>query len=432
MEKFIDMPYDSQESELQQWEYTIPEGYVAEITDGKVIIKKEKNEDESIRKWILEKVQGYADYGLPYPKEIQRANKAITYLEKIKEEEGYEAIPVESTLEYRLGFKAGRDFEEQKHYWKPTETDVALFNKVVTTNKALTPAERAQLDIIRSKFGCCRAVNCNGIVQNGEDEECDEESTDFTIYHPIKNGKGKYECIPYSFYGSLTSFSEDKDLIDFLRTCFYTEEECNEWIEQQKSAEWSNEDEKRVKQLVYDTEAIRAGYEKRKEFLGNDFNDELIKDCDEQIKWLKSLPLNLKKKNEDVAKLCSNDWSEEDEKTLISVICGELELSESRKEYFINLLKSLRPNQPKSEWSEEDERMFSRCIKSIETSKQFADSGTLKAAKDKEIAWLKSTHLQPHWKPSVGQLAALDGAIEDTDCSRTYVLRELWNQLKKL
>ena len=69
--------------------------------------------------------------------------------------------------------------------------------------------------------------------QNGEDEE----ANDFTIYHPLKNGKDKYECIPYSFYGSLTSFSEDKDLIDFLRTCFYTEEECNEWIEQQKEPE---------------------------------------------------------------------------------------------------------------------------------------------------------------------------------------------------
>ena len=69
--------------------------------------------------------------------------------------------------------------------------------------------------------------------QNGKDEEC----TDFTIYHPFKNGKGEYECIPYSFYGSLTSFSEDKDLIDFLRTCFYTKEECNEWIKQQKEQE---------------------------------------------------------------------------------------------------------------------------------------------------------------------------------------------------
>lgn len=65
-------------------------------------------------------------------------------------------------------------------------------------------------------------------------KEQKRDEGDFTIYHPLKNGKGEYECIPYSFYGSLTSFSEDKDLIDFLRICFYTEEECKEWIEQQK------------------------------------------------------------------------------------------------------------------------------------------------------------------------------------------------------
>ena len=58
---------------------------------------------------------------------------------------------------------------------------------------------------------------------------------------------------------------------------------------EQKPAEWSEEDDKRVKQLIYDTEAIRAGYEKRKEQLGERFNNELIKDCDKQIAWLKSL-----------------------------------------------------------------------------------------------------------------------------------------------
>ena len=55
------------------------------------------------------------------------------------------------------------------------------------------------------------------------------------------------------------------------------------------SKEWSEEDEKRIKQLIYDTEAIRADYEKKKEQLGDRFNNELIKDCDEQINWLKSL-----------------------------------------------------------------------------------------------------------------------------------------------
>ena len=58
---------------------------------------------------------------------------------------------------------------------------------------------------------------------------------------------------------------------------------------EQKPAEWSEEDEKRVKQLIYDTEHIRAEYEKRKKELGESFNDDLIKDCDEQIAWLKSL-----------------------------------------------------------------------------------------------------------------------------------------------
>jgi len=43
-----------------------------------------ESEDERIRKWILEKVQGYADSGIPCSDEIQMANKALAYLEKQK------------------------------------------------------------------------------------------------------------------------------------------------------------------------------------------------------------------------------------------------------------------------------------------------------------------------------------------------------------
>ena len=121
--------------------------------------------------------------------------------------------------------------------------------------------------------------------------------------------------------------------------------------------------------------------------------------------------------------------------------------------------------------------MFSRCIKSIETSKQFADSGTLKAAKDKEIAWLKSIRkqaksewskedeeklkeiidiigyspiseeleneyvsflksLHPSWKPSEEQMEALlnaEGFLRaglQHDSAKT--IAELYEQLKKL
>ncbi len=51
---------------------------------------------------------------------------------------------------------------------------------------------------------------------------------------------------------------------------------------------------------------------------------------------------------------------------------------------------SCEQKERKPEWSEEDERMLSRCIKSVECSKQFADSETYKAAKDVEMNWLKS------------------------------------------
>lgn len=57
----------------------------------------------------------------------------------------------------------------------------------------------------------------------------------------------------------------------------------------EKPKEWGEEDEKRVKQLIYDTEFIKAHYEKKKEELGGRFNNDLIRDCDEQIAWLKSI-----------------------------------------------------------------------------------------------------------------------------------------------
>ena len=58
---------------------------------------------------------------------------------------------------------------------------------------------------------------------------------------------------------------------------------------------------------------------------------------------------------------------------------------------FVNALKfAWKPNE-EQEWSEEDERMLSRCIKSIESSKQFGDnSETFKKAKDKEMDWLEN------------------------------------------
>jgi len=68
----------------------------------------------------------------------------LSWLEKQKEEEGYEAIPVESTLEYKLGFKAGKDSERQKEQ-KPVEWDFP-YGMNETVDKLIAIAECLEMD----------------------------------------------------------------------------------------------------------------------------------------------------------------------------------------------------------------------------------------------------------------------------------------------
>lgn len=53
MTDFIEIPFGAQDSELYKFEYTIPEGYIAEIVDGKVIVRKNEDDDEKIKNTLL-------------------------------------------------------------------------------------------------------------------------------------------------------------------------------------------------------------------------------------------------------------------------------------------------------------------------------------------------------------------------------------------
>ena len=80
-----------------------------------------ESEDERIRKELVAFFKAMQDS--PWHEEYWHdleIVRILVYLEKQKDEEGYEAIPVESTLEYKLGFKAGKDSEKQKEH-KPAE-----------------------------------------------------------------------------------------------------------------------------------------------------------------------------------------------------------------------------------------------------------------------------------------------------------------------
>lgn len=96
-------------------------------------------------------------------------------------------------------------------------------------------------------------------------KEQKQDEGDFTIYHPQKNGDGKYKCIPFSFYGSLTSFSNDKDLMDFLNECFYDKEECERWCEVENKPELPECNHKVKKDSVFDYLCESSGDEKQKE-----------------------------------------------------------------------------------------------------------------------------------------------------------------------
>lgn len=249
-----------------------------------------------------------------------------------------------------------------------------------------------------------------------------------------------------------TSTYKYDDEIKWLKNLSSDFKKRNEDVAKLCSNEWSKEDEKRVKQLIYDTEAIRAGYEKRKESLGDDFNDELIKDCDEQINWLKSLPErfslqpNAELNEEDIKKIRSEEytkgfndaafggklkeWSDEDEKELDCIIkildrlgyeefcksSRDQDVEEERFYYkeiqFLKRLKSLHL-QPKKEWSEEDEKMRDMLITRLNwiTYNTRTDGTSPNITFFDEIDWLKSLRPQPKQEWSEEDKRNLDRAL---------------------
>lgn len=52
---------------------------------------------------------------------------------------------------------------------------------------------------------------------------------DITVYYPLKCYHGdtvEYECTPYSLAGSICSYSNANELLDFLKGCFEDKDEC--------------------------------------------------------------------------------------------------------------------------------------------------------------------------------------------------------------
>ena len=132
--------------------------YEQEVSKEQMIAYLEKQKDASKAIEAVDRIDKYIDEHLANAHDMKDSNPDKKYYRGWDDALGKMAGILQDVY-------SNEKQKEQKHYWKPTETDVALFNKAVTTNNTLTPAERANLDIIRSKFSCCRAINCSGIMQ---------------------------------------------------------------------------------------------------------------------------------------------------------------------------------------------------------------------------------------------------------------------------
>ena len=194
-----------------------------------------ESEDERIRKEIINYLglvgKSDGDYAQPM------IDRWIAYLEKQKEPNYTKRNALfdkcvencDPKIMKRVSDEVDEMLKkEQKLCWKPTKTDVALLNKAIITNNTLTSTEMGQLDIIRSRFGYCRASNCNGIVQekpnsatwNGDDgmkltewSEEDEEKIN-NISEIIEH----CTAVPYSG-GTMTLSKEyKKELQYFLKS----------------------------------------------------------------------------------------------------------------------------------------------------------------------------------------------------------------------
>ncbi len=118
--------------------------------------------------------------------------------------------------------------------------------------------------------------------------------------------------------------------------------------------------------------------------------------------WLNALPLRIKKNNEDTAKLCSNEWTDEDEMRLNHLITFVEKYGlqfYASTDKVIEWLKSRRP-QPKDE------------------------CGKLMINGEPVSTEPKSVHV-PQWKPTGEQLHAMEAALRFVQCNGVFYQKDI-------
>lgn len=388
----IEIPFGVKDSELYQFTYTIPDGYSAEIKDGKVIVKKKESEDERIRNEIIAFIEQatHSGGGTIIPEE--KEDKWIAYLERQKDKV--------------VKFDHDREQKHKIARWKPLGecSDIPDGHYVVGW----------------FRFADFRlGIMCNGLFVDTNGNRAEQPKEIF--YIPNADEEFIY-AEQQSAEWNDTDMKESRD--NLISVC--RDWECGkkttllpivavraryflEHLTEPKPAEWSEEDGAKLGALI------------------NYFDgDALDYSTDDIVNWLKSLRPQSKQKQ--------NDYITP-HKEFFKFIYDRL-INVHKENPNVDYMRSFKERLnnlsfgEKQEWSEEDEEMLNSCISSIEESKENryaykeTDGDT---SYDREIDWLKS--LRPSWKPSEEQMDALETAVSSLQSS---ALESLYNKLKKL
>ncbi len=151
------------------------------------------------------------------------------------------------------------------------------------------------------------------------------------------------------------------------------------------------------------------------------FGTRILKAAEKVAETIGATTINLKVKQDSPA----NDWYRKNGYGYVS--------SEDGYDWLEKNLEYLKPKK-EVEWSKEDEEIFNLTITHL-LSYTYPNNPIYRKEAEKCIAWLKSIHLRPSWKPSEEQMEALQHAIDACESEWAYQddeLRSLLNELKKL
>ena len=336
--------------------------------------------------------------------------------------------------------------EKAREYWE-TDNDNTLDIKAKGTMEYLFPelAESGD-EIIKEELINYLKHRCNSTTLSGEERACNKwidwlEKQDSNL---VENGyTNNKDVIKYAgnyshaiWHKLMDNFKNIKDyhigcndVSDIVLNAIIN---TYNWIEkqgEQKSAEWSEEDETKIKSIIT--------FLKSPSLCAMDGNKGII---DENIKYLKSL-------KDRVQPQPKQEWKQENREELTEFENAMMHIGSS----FFGENAGLDPNDtdtikeqaelllelaPKTEWSEEDESMYTRTLGIL--GKCYM--GKLPTKVEEELKWFKLLKQIYTWKPSDEQMEALWCATEkylESDNAnvvelRGKVLESLYNELKKL